>query len=172
MAGKLTIKGASANVVVPVTLAQAGATTTATGAFAIKRLDFKIGDGDWNDTSMVANDVQVRFKLALTGVGAALTTPSHPPHPESHPMKKTLIAAALLAAAGFAQAQSATYAIDPTHTFVTFEASHFGTSTLRGRFDKKEGTVQFDRAAKTGKVEITIDMTLDQHRRRRRSTGT
>ena len=74
-------------------------------------------------------------------------------------MKKTLIAAALLAAAGCAQAQSATYAIDPTHTFVTFEAQHFGTSTLRGRFDKKEGTVQFDRAGKTGKVEITIDIT-------------
>jgi hypothetical protein len=24
----------------------------------IKRLDFKIGDGDWKDTSMVANEVQ------------------------------------------------------------------------------------------------------------------
>jgi len=46
-------------------------------------------------------------------------------------MRKTalaLIAAAALAA-GAAQAQSATYAIDPTHTFVTFEISHFGTST-------------------------------------------
>jgi len=70
VAGKLTIKGASQNVVVPVTLAQAGANTTASGAFVIKRLDFKIGDGDWKDTSMVANDVQVKFKLALTGVGA------------------------------------------------------------------------------------------------------
>ncbi|HNK18568.1 MAG TPA: polyisoprenoid-binding protein, partial [Piscinibacter sp.] len=50
-------------------------------------------------------------------------------------MTKTLLATALLAAAGFAQAQSASYSIDPTHTFVTFEAKHFGTSTLRGRFD-------------------------------------
>jgi polyisoprenoid-binding protein YceI len=72
-------------------------------------------------------------------------------------MTKTLIAAALFATAGFAHAQSATYAIDPTHTFVNFEAQHFGTSTLRGRFDKKEGTVTFDKAAKTGKVDITID---------------
>lgn len=56
-------------------------------------------------------------------------------------------------------AQAATYAIDPTHTFVVFEIDHFGTSTNRGRFDKKEGTVEFDRAAKTGKVEITIDTT-------------
>jgi polyisoprenoid-binding protein YceI len=44
------------------------------------------------------------------------------------------------------------------HTFVSFEVSHFGTSTNRGRFDKKEGTVQFDRAAKTGRVDINIDM--------------
>ena len=68
IAGKLTIKGTSQNVVVPVSLAQSGAATTVTGAFTIKRLDFKIGDGDWKDTSMVANDVQVKFKLALTGV--------------------------------------------------------------------------------------------------------
>jgi len=72
-------------------------------------------------------------------------------------MKKTLIATALLAAAGFAQAN--TYSVDPTHTFVTFEAVHFGTSTLRGRFDRKEGAVTFDRATKTGKAEITIDLT-------------
>ena len=74
-------------------------------------------------------------------------------------MKKTLIAAAMLAAATLAHAEAATYGIDPTHTFVTFEAKHFGTSTLRGRFDKKEGSVTIDRAAKTGKAEITLDMT-------------
>ena len=68
--GKLVIKGASQDVVVPVALAQAGPSTTASGSFVIKRLDFKIGDGDWKDTSMVANDVQVRFKLTLTGVSA------------------------------------------------------------------------------------------------------
>jgi len=70
VAGKLSIKGASHDVVVPVALTQAGGNTTATGSFVIKRLDFKIGDGDWKDTSMVANDVTVKFKLALTGVGA------------------------------------------------------------------------------------------------------
>ncbi|HEV7912528.1 MAG TPA: YceI family protein [Albitalea sp.] len=70
VAGKLAIKGASRDVVVPVVLAQAGANTTATGAFVIKRLDFRIGDGDWKDTSMVANDVQVKFKLTLAGVPA------------------------------------------------------------------------------------------------------
>ncbi len=67
--GKLSIKGNVRDVVVPVTLTQSGATTTATGAFAIKRLAFKIGENEWADTSMVADDVQVKFKLALTGVG-------------------------------------------------------------------------------------------------------
>ena len=69
MAGKLTIKGNVRDVVVPVALVQAGAVTTATGAFTIKRLAFKIGENEWADTSMVADDVQVKFKLALTGVG-------------------------------------------------------------------------------------------------------
>ncbi|MGY4831239.1 YceI family protein [Sphaerotilaceae bacterium SBD11-9] len=70
VAGTLAIKGASQNVVVPVTVSQAGGTTTATGAFVLKRLDYRIGDGDWKDTSMVANEVQVKFKLALTGVNS------------------------------------------------------------------------------------------------------
>lgn len=73
-------------------------------------------------------------------------------------MKKALLAAALLAAATLSQANTASYAIEPTHTFVTYEIGHFGTSTNRGRFDKKEGTVQFDKAAKTGKVEISFEL--------------
>lgn len=68
VAGTLTIKGQSKPLVVPVSLVQSAGTTTATGAFAIKRLDFKIGDGDWADPSVVANDVQVRFKLTLQGL--------------------------------------------------------------------------------------------------------
>ena len=69
VAGKLTIKGMARDVVVPVTLVQNGATTTATGVLPLKRLAFKIGENEWADTSMVADDVQVKFKLALTGVG-------------------------------------------------------------------------------------------------------
>lgn len=67
--GKLSIKGKARDVVVPVTLVQNGATTLATGALPLKRLAFKIGENEWADTSMVADDVQVKFKLALTGVG-------------------------------------------------------------------------------------------------------
>lgn len=76
-------------------------------------------------------------------------------------MRKSLfaIAAAATLIAGVAHAETATYAVDPSHTFATFEISHFGASVNRGRFDKKEGTVQLDKAAKTGKVELTIDIT-------------
>jgi polyisoprenoid-binding protein YceI len=70
-----------------------------------------------------------------------------------------VLAASLLVTTGLAQAESATYSVEPTHTYVTYEARHFGTSTNRGRFDKKEGSITIDRAAKTGKADITIDMT-------------
>ena len=69
IAGKLLIKGSSQDIVVPVTMTQAAGTTTASGSFVIKRLEFKIGEGEWTDTSMVANEVQVKFKLALSGIG-------------------------------------------------------------------------------------------------------
>lgn len=57
-----------------------------------------------------------------------------------------------------AQAAPATYAIDQTHTFATFEIDHNGASTNRVRFDKKSGTVEFDRDAKAGKVEVVLEM--------------
>ena len=77
-------------------------------------------------------------------------------------MRKSLfsllaVAAATAMTAGAAQA--ANYAIDPTHTFASFEISHFGAAVNRGRFDKKEGTVQLDKAGKSGKAEITFDVT-------------
>lgn len=75
-------------------------------------------------------------------------------------MRTTFIALAAAAtlAAGAVHAESAAYGIDPSHTFATFEIGHFGASVNRGRFDKKEGTVQFDRAGKSGKVDISIDV--------------
>lgn len=68
----------------------------------------------------------------------------------------TLFAAAAMTA-GVAQAEVATYAMDPTHTFVTFEIGHFGTSTNRARFDKKEGSVVME-DGKSVKINLTIDM--------------
>ena len=69
VAGQLSIKGAAHDVVVPVQLTQSGAKTTAAGQFSLKRLAYKIGENEWADTSMVADEVQVKFKLVLTGVG-------------------------------------------------------------------------------------------------------
>lgn len=68
--GTLDIKGASAPVTVPVTLQQSNGTTVATGQIPLERLNFKIGDGEWRDTSIVANDVNVTFKLAIEGIDA------------------------------------------------------------------------------------------------------
>lgn len=65
--GKLTIKGISSEIHVPMTLAQTGDTLVANGEFTIKRLDFKIGAGDWGDTSLVANEVLVRPRLTVQG---------------------------------------------------------------------------------------------------------
>ena len=66
--GKLSIKGSVHDVSVPVQLTQAGGNSTAVGAFTIKRLEFKVGEAEWADTSMLANDIQVRFKLVLGGL--------------------------------------------------------------------------------------------------------
>jgi polyisoprenoid-binding protein YceI len=72
VAGKLSVKGVAQDVIVPITMTQAGAgaaaVTTAIGSFPMKRLTFKIGENEWADTSMVADPVQVKFKLALTGI--------------------------------------------------------------------------------------------------------
>lgn len=66
--GQLSIKGQARDVLVPLTMTQSGAITVVTGMLPVKRLAFKVGDGEWADTSMVADDVQVKFKLSLTGV--------------------------------------------------------------------------------------------------------
>jgi polyisoprenoid-binding protein YceI len=67
------------------------------------------------------------------------------------------LAAAACATAAFA---ADTYAIDPNHTFPSFEADHFGgLSVWRGKFDNTSGTITLDRAARTGSMDIVIDTT-------------
>ncbi len=70
VAGQFALKGVTRDIVVPVTLAAAGANTVATGGFTLKRLEHRIGEGEWSDTSMVANDVAVKFKLTFSGIAA------------------------------------------------------------------------------------------------------
>jgi len=66
VSGKLTIKGKSVDVVVPVTFKQQGTTQTFDGVVPVKRLQFGIGDGEWKDTSVVADEVQIKFHIVNT----------------------------------------------------------------------------------------------------------
>jgi polyisoprenoid-binding protein YceI len=65
--------------------------------------------------------------------------------------------ATLCLAGAAAHAQPVTYALDPEHTRVHWEVLHYGTSTLRGRFDNLQGSVTLDRAARSGDVSISVD---------------
>jgi polyisoprenoid-binding protein YceI len=67
-----------------------------------------------------------------------------------------LAASLLWSAAAWGQAPN--FAIDPTHTFVNYENGHYGTTTNRGHFSTKDGTLFFDRANQQGKVEIIMDI--------------
>ncbi|MFP4905727.1 YceI family protein, partial [Paraburkholderia sp. BR14261] len=61
--GKLTIKGKTTDVVVPVQYRKDGATQVFDGTLPIKRLAYGIGSGEWKDTSIVADDVQIKFHI-------------------------------------------------------------------------------------------------------------
>jgi polyisoprenoid-binding protein YceI len=74
-------------------------------------------------------------------------------------MTRLLTIALMGLAAPLASAAPATYTIDPTHTFPSFEADHMGLSVWRGKFNKNAGTVVLDKAAGQGRVDITIDAT-------------
>ncbi|MFM9916974.1 MAG: YceI family protein [Rhizobacter sp.] len=73
-------------------------------------------------------------------------------------MKTCLTSAALLLAAAAASAAPTTYAIDPTHTFPSFEADHMGISVWRGKLNKSSGKVLYDKSAGTGTVEIVTQL--------------
>jgi polyisoprenoid-binding protein YceI len=57
-----------------------------------------------------------------------------------------------------ASAEEARYTLDPTHTYPSFEADHFGVSKWRGKMNRSSGTVTLDRAAHSGTVNVTIDL--------------
>lgn len=61
--GKLTIKGKSQVVTVPVSITQQGTTQTFDGSLPIKRTQYDIGTGEWKDTSVVADDVVIKFHI-------------------------------------------------------------------------------------------------------------
>jgi len=74
-------------------------------------------------------------------------------------VKRLSVATALFAAVlSSAVAAPVTYNVDQTHTYPRFSYSHLGLSSQTSSFSKTTGTVVFDAAAKTGSVDITIDM--------------
>lgn len=73
-------------------------------------------------------------------------------------MNKLVLCLAFASFATSAFAAPETYVIDPVHTSPRFEYSHFGYSNQIHSFDKTSGTIVFDRAARTGSVDVTIDV--------------
>ena len=69
-----------------------------------------------------------------------------------------LIAAVIAGAALPAIAAPDNYTIDPAHTYPSIEFSHMGMSVWRGKFNKTTGKISLDRAARTGTVEVVIDI--------------
>lgn len=63
VAGKLAIKGKTLDVSFPLTVKAEGGKQVFEGTLPIKRLAFNIGEGEWKDTSMVADDVVIKFRV-------------------------------------------------------------------------------------------------------------
>ncbi|MCP4493039.1 MAG: polyisoprenoid-binding protein [Gammaproteobacteria bacterium] len=55
------------------------------------------------------------------------------------------------------QVLAASYNIDSGHTYVSFAVNHLGFSTMRGKFNKQSGALEYDPASKTASVTIEID---------------
>jgi polyisoprenoid-binding protein YceI len=64
VAGKLTIKGKTADVSFPMTVKKDGSNNVFEGTLPIKRLAFNIGEGEWKDTGTVADEVLIKFRVA------------------------------------------------------------------------------------------------------------
>lgn len=62
--GKLTIKGKTQDVTFPLSVTPEGGKQVFQGQLPIKRLAFDIGEGEWKDTSMVADEVVIKFRVA------------------------------------------------------------------------------------------------------------
>jgi len=61
--GKLSIKGKTVDVSFPLSIKKEGNSQVFDGSLPIKRLTFNIGEGEWKDTGMVADEVQIKFHV-------------------------------------------------------------------------------------------------------------
>lgn len=71
VAGRMTIKGRTRDLAVPVAVSRQGDSATFDGSLVIRRADYDIGGGVWADFGTVANEVQIRFRLVATTAGTA-----------------------------------------------------------------------------------------------------
>lgn len=63
--GKMSIKGKTLEIRAPFSIKQEKGVLILDGSFPLKRLDYGIGTGIWSDTSVVADEVQVKFHFVL-----------------------------------------------------------------------------------------------------------
>lgn len=61
--GDLSIKGTTRPVTAPFTFSEAGDTAVFEGSFTFQRADFAVGEGQWKDFSIVANDIRINFHV-------------------------------------------------------------------------------------------------------------
>jgi polyisoprenoid-binding protein YceI len=73
-------------------------------------------------------------------------------------LTKYILVAAFTTSAMPANAAPERYVIDPMHTYPSIEFLHMGLSVWRGKFNKTSGEIRLDRAAKSGTVQIAVDI--------------
>jgi polyisoprenoid-binding protein YceI len=87
-------------------------------------------------------------------------------------MNRIVLAFTAAAISASAMAAPVTYTLDPTHTYPSFEADHMGgLSVWRGKFTATSGKVVYDKDAKSGSIDVTVDINsidfgnakLDEH---------
>lgn len=66
VAGKLSIKGVSKDIVAPATFTEQGSSGVFEGTFVLKRGDYAIGEGEWSSFDVVANDIKVKVRITAT----------------------------------------------------------------------------------------------------------
>jgi len=64
--GKLTLRGVTRELRLPLTLKPTAAGLELTGETTIRRLDYEVGQGDWKSTEWVGNDIKLKYQVALT----------------------------------------------------------------------------------------------------------
>jgi polyisoprenoid-binding protein YceI len=95
----------------------------------------------------------------ITGLAAA-ATPNYLTASLKEPLMNRIVLASMAALVSFGSfAAPVTYVLDPNHTYPSFEADHMGgLSVWRGKFDATSGKVVYDKDAKSGSLEVSVDV--------------